>query len=86
MKELKFIKLENDKEYYVITEITLNDNKYYVLVNQDNNYDIVIRKDEKEYLVGLDDADELKSVLSKLIIDNKDNPDIIKLIDGLNNK
>ena len=83
MQELKFIELENGIDYYVLDEIYFKKTKYYVLVNSKNNKDIVIRKEEKDYLVGLKNITELKNVITKLIKDKKDNPEIMKLVNKL---
>lgn len=85
MKELKFIELEEGKEYFVISEVNLDNNKYYVLVNSNNNYDIVIKKEENEFLVGLDNMEELKSVIVKLAADNKNDKEVQKVLDMLKN-
>lgn len=83
MQDLKFIELENGIDYYVLDEVYLKKNKYYILVNSKNKYDVVIRREENDYLVGLKDIVELKNVIAKLIRDKKDNPEIIKLVNRL---
>ena len=83
MQDLKFIELENGIDYYVLDEVYLKKNKYYILVNSENKYDVVIRREENNYLVGLKDIVELKNVIAKLIRDKKDNPEIIKLVNRL---
>ena len=83
MQDLKFIELENGIDYYVLDEVYLKKNKYYILVNSENKYDVVIRREENDYLVGLKDIVELKNVIAKLIRDKKDNPEIIKLVNRL---
>lgn len=85
MQDLKFIELENGIDYYVLDEVYFKKNKYYILVNSKNNYDVVIRKEENDYLVGLKDTEELKNVIGKLIKDKKDNPEILKLINEFKN-
>lgn len=85
MQDLKFIELENGIDYYVLDEVYFKKNKYYILVNPKNNYDVVIRKEENDYLVGLKDTKELKNVIGKLTKDKKDNPEILKLINEFKN-
>lgn len=58
--------LLDEKEYYVIEEIKL-DEEYYILANTIDNLDICIRKkikeNDQEYLVGLSDEKEYNLVM-----------------------
>lgn len=68
--------LENGIEYEVIDKIINGDNKYVYLSNINDNKDICIRKEVKKtddnYLVGLDDEQELKIALGLLLNKNKE--------------
>lgn len=70
------IVLENNKEYCVIDKIK-SDNKFYVyLSNIDDPNDFVVRKEVKDnnktFIVGLDDNDEV-SVALKLFMEKQKN-------------
>ena len=62
------ITLENKLNYMVIDTILNENDKYLVLVNKDDEQDIVIRKikvkEDKEYLIKLDNEDEFEEVMS----------------------
>jgi len=66
---VKSIVLEDGIEYYVLTEIMVDENKYFYLVNVNDEKDICVRKQEIEngieYLVTLDSTEELSKVLEK---------------------
>jgi hypothetical protein len=70
MNELEFIKLDNNQDYFKITDIIINNTKYYLLVNALNKNDFAIRKEESNYLIGLDNLDELNMVINKMAANN----------------
>ena len=65
--ELNVIKLENDKEYYIIDTITYNEGNYLVLspVNEDSSLAVrkVIVENGKELVCKLSSEEELVNVL-----------------------
>lgn len=70
--EVNCVKLENDKEY-VIMDIIINDiGKYLILVQEDNEYDIQVRKivkiDNQECLTKLDTEEEFDNVIKEFYI------------------
>ncbi len=70
MNEVEFIKLDNNQDYFKITDIIINNTKYYLLVNALNKSDFAIRKEESNYLIGLDNLDELNMVINKMAANN----------------
>jgi len=64
----------DDKNYYVVNELNIENKKYVFLVNEKNNKDIVIRKlkkeDDKEFLIGLDDEKEFDLVMKEYLNKN----------------
>ena len=68
MEEMEIINLK-DKKYYVLNRIELNDFTYIILLNINDEKDLAVRKevtkDDKKYLVMLNDEEELKSVLKE---------------------
>lgn len=66
--EMKVVELDN-KEYYVVKEIKLNNLLYYILINTEDNSDFQIRKIVEEngeiLIVGLDDEKEFYSVMGE---------------------
>lgn len=62
--------LEDGITYYIEEEIKMNNNTYYFLVNIENPKDSCFRKQEiengKEFLVTLDNMEELSKVLALL--------------------
>lgn len=72
---IESVTLEN-KEYFVIEKLTYKDNLYYILINENDNNDICIRKriveNTVEYLVGLDDEYEFDSIM-QLYLNSKKN-------------
>ena len=68
MEEMEIINLK-DKKYYVLNRIELNDFTYIILLNINDEKDLAVRKevtkDDKKYLVMLNDDEELKSVLKE---------------------
>ena len=65
--EVNCVKLENGKEYIIMDIINKNNDKYLVLVEENNEYDIQVRKivfkDGNEYLSTLDTNEEFDDVL-----------------------
>lgn len=69
--EIETIELENGKLYAKVTEVVIDNIKYFFLVNSKDTYDYVIRKEVGEEIVGLDNNEEFEKVLRKLLEDNK---------------
>ena len=55
----------DDKEYIVLDKIEIDKNMYYFLSNKDDKDDFLIQKQDKsgEYLISLDNKDELNKAL-----------------------
>lgn len=68
MEEVKTIILDGI-EYFVAEELILYSNKYYYLVNTNDDKDIIFRKqlieNGEEYLVTLSSVDELARVMQE---------------------
>lgn len=66
--EVNVITLENNKEYEIIDTIVYNDNKYLILSNEENDYEICVRKvitrEDREYIVRLDSENEFNEVMT----------------------
>ena len=75
----KIIKLENNKEYFMISSLNENDIDYLLLMNVDNESDIKIVKKIKEgneeYIIEVSQGDILGSLKDKFknIIDSEKN-------------
>ena len=67
--EVNVITLENGCEYLIIDTIELNNKKYLFLSNEKDENDMCVRKviikEEKEFLVKLDNNEELENVLEE---------------------
>ena len=65
----KLLKLENNKEYFMINELEDNGIKYLLLMNVDNEYDIKIVKkvtiDEEDYIIDVKQNDIILSLKDK---------------------
>ena len=65
----KIIKLENNKEYFMISSLEENNIIYLLLINVDNEYDIkVVKKvsiDNEDYIIEIDQGDILQDLKSK---------------------
>lgn len=65
----KVIKLENNKEYFQISELIENNEKYILLMNVDNESDIKIAKKVseglEEYIIELEDASIINTLKNK---------------------
>ena len=66
--------LEDNIEYLVVDKIKEKDFYYVYLINKRDDADLVIRKEVKEndgnYLVGLDDEEELEKALDLFLEKN----------------
>ena len=66
--EVNVIKLEDGIDYVIIDAIQNESNKYLFLANKNDETDVCIRKiiskENKEYLIKLDDDDEFEEVLT----------------------
>lgn len=66
-KEYEVVKLEDGKEYFVIDEITENNNTYVYLTNVEDSQSFCIRKvlneGTEQYLVGLSTDEEFDQAL-----------------------
>lgn len=66
--EVNVITLENEKDYEIIDTIKINDNKYLILSNEVDDYDICVRKiimkDNKEHITKLDSKEEFEEVMT----------------------
>lgn len=64
---IETIVLENGIEYVILEERLINEVKYTLLSNINDDEDICFRKtvvkDGEKYFVGLDDEEELKKVM-----------------------
>lgn len=76
----KILKLENNKEYFILNQIEDNDSIYYLILNVDNEYDIKICKkivfDDEEYIADVDNdslLSDLKTRFKDLISDEERN-------------
>lgn len=65
----KILKLENNKEYFEISEITENNITYLLLINVDNEFDSKIVKkvtiDGEDYIIEIEQGDILIDLKSK---------------------
>ena len=65
----KIIKLENNKEYFEISELEENNIKYLLLINVDNEFDSKIVKkvtiDNEDYIIEIEQGDILLDLKSK---------------------
>ena len=80
MMEYDTIVLETGKEYAVLSDIDINNIKYYVLYNPEIAGDFAFRKEEDDELVGLDDEKEFELVVRNLYEKNKDNEALVKFL------
>jgi len=66
-KEYEVVKLEDGKEYFIIDEITENNNTYVYLTNVEDSQSFCIRKvlneGTEQYLVGLSTDEEFDQAL-----------------------
>ena len=66
--EINIITLENNKDYEIIDTIVNNNEKYLILSNENDDFDICVRKilakEDREYLVKLDTENEFNEVMT----------------------
>lgn len=66
--EINIITLENNKDYEIIDTIVYNNEKYLILSNENDDFDICVRKilakEDREYLVKLDTENEFNEVMT----------------------
>lgn len=69
MEDVKVLNIEN-KNYLVVEEVTFHNNRYVLLVNENDEDDEriqkIINKDDKEYITNLESQDEVIAIM-KLI-------------------
>lgn len=69
MKNIEVVTLEDGKDYMVTAELEINNIKYLFLTNEDDVADFCLRKintiNNNEYLVGLNDKEEVIKVLQE---------------------
>ena len=73
MMDCECITLENGIEYIVAATTEIDSIKYYLLVNPNNRKDFMIRKEDGDEIIGLDDKLEFATVTSDLLQKNIDN-------------
>lgn len=65
----KIIKLDNNKEYFLVDELIEENTNYLLLINIDNESDIIIAKksieNNEEYIIEINDNNELSTLKSK---------------------
>ena len=68
-ENIEVVTLEDGKEYMVTAELEINNIKYLFLTNEDDVADFCLRKintiNNNEYLVGLNDKEEVIKVLQE---------------------
>lgn len=66
-ENIEVVTLEDGKDYMVTAELEINNIKYLFLTNEDDVADFCLRKintiNNNEYLVGLNDKEEVIKVL-----------------------
>ena len=74
-ENIEVVTLEDGKDYMVTAELEINNIKYLFLTNEDDVADFCLRKintiNNNEYLVGLNDKEEVIKVLQEFT--NKSN-------------
>lgn len=75
-EEVNIITLDDGKDYMVTDELVINNVKYLLLTNENDVADFCIRKinniNNSEYLVGLNNKDEVLNVLKEFAKKNHD--------------
>lgn len=75
-EEVNIITLDDGKDCMVTDELVINNVKYLLLTNEDDVADFCIRKinniNNSEYLVGLNNKDEVLNVLKEFAKKNHD--------------
>lgn len=68
-ENIEVVTLEDGKDYMVAAELEINNIKYLFLTNEDDVADFCLRKintiNNNEYLVGLNDKEEVIKVLQE---------------------
>ena len=68
-ENIEVVTLEDGKDYMVTAELEINNIKYLFLTNEDDVADFCLRKintiNNNEYLVGLNDKEEVIKVLKE---------------------
>lgn len=68
-ENIEVVTLEDGKDYMVTAELKINNIKYLFLTNEDDVADFCLRKintiNNNEYLVGLNDKEEVIKVLQE---------------------
>ena len=68
-ENIEVVTLEDGKDYMVTAELEINNIRYLFLTNEDDVADFCLRKintiNNNEYLVGLNDKEEVIKVLQK---------------------
>ena len=68
-ENIEVVTLEDGKDYMVTAELEINNIKYLFLTNEDDVSDFCLRKintiNNNEYLVGLNDKEEVIKVLQE---------------------
>lgn len=68
-ENIEVVTLEDGKDYMVTAELDINNIKYLFLTNEDDVADFCLRKintiNNNEYLVGLNDKEEVIKVLQE---------------------
>ena len=68
-ENIEVVTLEDGKDYMVTAELEINNIKYLFLTNEDDVADFCLRKintiNNNEYLVGLNDKEEVIKVLQE---------------------
>lgn len=82
--KLFFNKLDDGQDYFVVAETILDNDKYYLFVNEKSIKEPAIRKEVGDELVGLDDIMEFQKVIGQFILENKDNPEFKKYFSEFN--
>ena len=71
-ENIEVVTLEDGKDYMVTAELEINNIKYLFLTNEDDVADFCLRKintiNNNEYLVGLNDKEEVIKVLITLYV------------------
>lgn len=66
--EVNVITLENNRDYEIIDTIKIDDKKYLILSNEEDDNDICVRKviveGGREYITKLDNKEELEEVMT----------------------
>lgn len=71
------ITLDNNSKYIVCDIININNTNYLYLVNDEDDKDIIVIKENNEVLEPIKDANEFEKVMLKLAVSNKNMVDEI---------